>query len=282
MTGGALYVKSQLQIGDVSIGPREPLALISGLNVLEDERATVEMARKIQAIAQERGMPLVFKASFDKANRTRSDGFRGPGLAEGLRILQIVKEETGLPILTDVHEPEQAEPVARVADCLQIPAFLCRQTDLIVACAATGRAINIKKGQFVAAGSLEHAAEKARGAGDGGVMVTERGNSFGHHDLVVDLRSLVQLRAFAPVCYDATHSVQMPGAVGGASGGQRQFIAPLARAAVAVGIDALFIEAHADPASAPVDSACQLTPPELASLLDDCLRLQDALGGPAD
>ena len=272
----------QLRIGNVVVGGPGPLALISGLNVLEQEKATVEIARTIQAIAERHAVPLVFKASFDKANRTRTDGFRGPGLDAGLAILEAVKQETGLPVLTDVHEPAQAERVAQVADCLQIPAFLCRQTDLVVACAQTGRPVNIKKGQFVAAGSLEHAVDKARGAGGGGVLVTERGTSFGHHDLVVDLRGLVELRGFAPVCYDATHSVQMPGAAGGASGGQRHFIAPLARAAVAVGIDALFVEVHPEPDVAPVDSACQLTPTALEDLLDQCLRLHAALEAPSD
>ena len=272
----------QLRIGNVVVGGPGPLALISGLNVLEQEKATVEIARTIQAIAERHAVPLVFKASFDKANRTRTDGFRGPGLDAGLAILEAVKQETGLPVLTDVHEPAQAERVAQVADCLQIPAFLCRQTDLVVACAQTGRPVNIKKGQFVAAGSLEHAVDKARGAGGGGVLVTERGTSFGHHDLVVDLRGLVELRGFAPVCYDATHSVQMPGAAGGASGGQRHFIAPLARAAIAVGIDALFVEVHPEPDVAPVDSACQLTPTALEDLLDQCLRLHAALEAPSD
>jgi len=275
-------VNRQLRIGNVVVGGPGPLALISGLNVLEQEKATVEIARTIQAIAERHAVPLVFKASFDKANRTRTDGFRGPGLDAGLAILEAVKQETGLPVLTDVHEPAQAERVAQVADCLQIPAFLCRQTDLVVACAQTGRPVNIKKGQFVAAGSLEHAVDKARGAGGGGVLVTERGTSFGHHDLVVDLRGLVELRGFAPVCYDATHSVQMPGAAGGASGGQRHFIAPLARAAVAVGIDALFVEVHPEPDVAPVDSACQLTPTALEDLLDQCLRLHAALEAPSD
>lgn len=275
-------MNSQLQIGNVSVGAPAPLALISGLNVLESEAAAVETAQTVQAIAARHGLPLVFKASFDKANRTHTDGFRGPGLEAGLRMLQAVKDETGLPVLTDVHESGQAEAVAAVADCLQIPAFLCRQTDLVVACASTGLPVNIKKGQFVAARSLEHAVEKARTAGDGGVLVTERGTSFGHHDLVVDPRSLVELRAFAPVCYDATHAVQMPGAAAGASGGQRHFIAPLARAAVAVGIDALFLEVHPDPDSAPVDSACQLTPAALETLLADCLRLNAALGASSD
>jgi len=271
-----------MRIGPVAIGGGAPLALIAGLNVLETEEATLSIARTIQPIAERRSMPLVFKASFDKANRTRIDGFRGPGIEEGLRILQSVKHETGLPVITDVHEPHQAEPVAKVADCLQIPAFLCRQTDLIVACAQTGLPVNIKKAQFVAATDLAHAATKARETADGGVLVTERGTSFGYHDLVVDMRSLVELREFAPVCYDATHSVQMPGASGGASGGKRQFIAPLARAAVAVGIDALFLEVHPDPDSAPVDSACQLTPDAFDHLLGEARALHDALGaGPA-
>ena len=252
--------------------------LIAGLNVLEDEAAAVELASTVQTIAERRAIPLVFKASFDKANRTRLEGFRGPGIEDGLRMLQSVKDATGLPVITDVHEPQQAETVAKVADCLQIPAFLCRQTDLIVSCAHTGLPINIKKGQFVAAADLAHAAEKVRASGSGGVMLTERGTSFGYHDLVVDMRGLVELRQVAPVCYDATHSVQMPGASGGASGGKRQFIAPLARAAVAVGIDALFLEVHPDPDSAPVDSACQLTPDAFDELLGEALALHAALG----
>jgi 2-dehydro-3-deoxyphosphooctonate aldolase (KDO 8-P synthase) len=262
----------------VPVGGSAPLALISGLNVLEDETAAIEIARTIQTIAERHGIPLVFKASFDKANRTRADGFRGPGIEDGLRILQSVKRETGLPVITDVHEPQQAETVAKVADCLQVPAFLCRQTDLIVACARTGLPVNIKKGQFVAAADLAHAAAKARDAGDGGVLLTERGTSFGYHDLVVDMRGLLELREFAPVCYDATHSVQMPGAAGGSSGGKRRFIAPLARAAVAVGIDALFLEVHPDPDTAPVDSACQLTPDDFDRLLGEVLALQAARG----
>jgi 2-dehydro-3-deoxyphosphooctonate aldolase (KDO 8-P synthase) len=271
-------VNEELSIGSVRVGGGSPLAVIAGLNVLEGEDASIAIAGTIQAIAERRGTPLVFKASFDKANRTRLDGFRGPGIEDGLRMLQAVKQATGLPVITDVHEPQQAETVAKVADCLQIPAFLCRQTDLIVACARTGLPINVKKGQFVAAADLAHAADKVRASGDGGVMLTERGTSFGYHDLVVDMRGLVELRQIAPVCYDATHSVQMPGASGGASGGKRQFIAPLARAAVAVGIDALFIEVHPDPDSAPVDSACQLTPDAFDRLLGQALALHAALG----
>lgn len=275
-------VNQQLRIGSIPVGGGAPLVLIAGLNVLEDEDAALTNARTLQTIAERRSIPLVFKASFDKANRTRVDGFRGPGIEDGLRILQSVKRETGLPVLTDVHEPHQAETVAKVADCLQVPAFLCRQTDLVVACARTGLPVNIKKGQFVAAADLGHAATKARASGDGGVLLTERGTSFGYHDLVVDMRGLIELREFAAVCYDATHSVQMPGASGGSSGGKRQFIGPLARAAVAVGIDALFLEVHPDPDAAPVDSACQLTPEAFDQLLGEALALQAALGEAAD
>ena len=275
--GWAEGMTTELSIGNVRVGGGAPLALISGLNVLENEAATLESARTIQQIAERRGLPLVFKASFDKANRTRLDGFRGPGLERGLQMLQAVKDTTGLPVITDVHEPRQAEIVAKVADCLQVPAFLCRQTDLVVACAATGLPVNIKKAQFIAAADLRHGVDKARASGDGGVLVTERGTSFGYHDLVVDMRGLIELRDFAPVCYDATHSVQMPGASGGASGGKRQFIAPLARAAIAVGIDALFLEVHPDPDRAPVDSACQLTPAAFDRLLGEAMALHSAL-----
>lgn len=274
-------MQHELRIGNVRVGGGAPLALLAGLNVLENEAATLTIARTIQAIAERRGIPLVFKASLDKANRTRIDGFRGPGIEDGLRMLQSVKDETGLPVITDVHEPQQAEAIAKVADCLQVPAFLCRQTDLVAACARTGLPLNIKKGQFVAAADLAHAVDKARASGGGGVLVTERGTSFGYHDLVVDMRGLVELRAFAPVCYDATHSVQMPGASGGSSGGKRQFIAPLARAAVAVGIDALFVEVHPDPDTAPVDSACQLTPDAFDQLLGEALSLHATLGASA-
>ncbi len=201
------------------------------------------------------GRPLVFKASFDKANRSSLDAFRGPGLQEGLRLLAEVKERTGLAITTDVHEPGQCEAVAQVADLIQIPAFLARQTDLITAAAATGRPVNIKKGQFLAPSAMAHAADKARRAGDGGVLLTERGTSFGYGDLVVDMRAITLMSRFAPVVFDATHSVQQPG--DGVTGGQREFVLPLVRAAVAVGAHAVFAEVHPDPDRARSDAGSQ-------------------------
>ena len=266
-----------MKIRDVAIGEGEPLGLILGLNVLETEAEAVACARQVLDLAATHGRPAVFKASFDKANRTRVDGFRGPGLDAGLEILAAVKAETGLPVLTDVHDPHQAPLVAEVADCLQIPAFLCRQTDLLRACAETGRAINLKKGQFVAPEDMAHAVEKLHRFGAQDVLVTERGTSFGHHDLVVDFRGLDAMRAVAPICFDATHAAQRPGARGGASGGQRDAVAPLARAAVAAGVDALFVEFHSDPAEAPVDADCQLTPDALHLLLTEVLAIEAVL-----
>jgi 2-dehydro-3-deoxyphosphooctonate aldolase (KDO 8-P synthase) len=226
---------------------RGPLVLIAGPCVIESEEHVYRMA---DGIAQAIGGPFVFKASFDKANRTSAQAFRGPGLEEGLRILMGVKAR-GFPILTDIHEPAQAGPVAEVADILQIPAFLCRQTDLLVEAGRTGRIVNIKKGQFVAPHDLHHAADKVASTGNTKILLTERGSSFGYNNLVVDMRSLRILRESGyPVIYDATHSVQLPGGQGGASGGQPQFIEPLARAAAAVGIDGLFVETHDDPAHA--------------------------------
>jgi 2-dehydro-3-deoxyphosphooctonate aldolase (KDO 8-P synthase) len=266
-----------MRIGPVPVGEGAPLALIAGLNVIETERATLEAADHLQDLAFRYAVPLVFKASFDKANRSSLRSFRGPGLDEGLRILARVKRATGLPILTDVHGPEQAKVAAGVVDCLQIPAFLCRQTDLISACAATGLPLNIKKGQFMAPLDMRNAVEKALALGAVGVLVTERGTSFGYNNLVVDLRALPSMRAFAPICFDATHAVQHPGAAGDASDGDRRFVAPLARAAVAVGIDALFIEAHADPDRAPCDGPSQVTFEALAELLGEVRRIDDAM-----
>ncbi|HYB13404.1 MAG TPA: 3-deoxy-8-phosphooctulonate synthase [Myxococcota bacterium] len=266
-----------MRIGSVPIGEGAPLALIAGLNVIESERGTLEAAEQLQDLALRHALPVVFKASFDKANRSSLRSFRGPGLDEGLRILARVKRVTGLPILTDVHGPEQAKAAAGVVDCLQIPAFLCRQTDLIAACAATGLPLNIKKGQFMAPLDMRNAVDKARALGATGVLVTERGTSFGYNNLVVDLRALPSMRAFAPICFDATHSVQHPGAAGDASDGDRRFVAPLARAAVAVGIDALFIEVHADPDQAPCDGPSQITFGALADLLDEVCRIDSAV-----
>ena len=265
-----------MRIGDVVIGGSAPLALISGLNVIESEEAALECALTLQNLARRHGTPLVFKASFDKANRSSHESYRGPGLEQGLIMLDRVRSETGLPILTDVHEPGQAQPVAEVCEGLQIPAFLSRQTDLVSACAKTGRAVNFKKGQFVAPADMQLAVEKARAFGARDVMVTERGTSFGYHELVVDMRALVEMRRFAPVCFDATHAVQQPGAGEGQSSGQREHVAPLARAAVAVGIDALFVEVHSEPDRAPCDARCQITTESLDRLLGEVLALRQA------
>jgi len=268
-----------MRIADVPIGDGAPLALISGLNVLETEDGAVQLATRLRELSSRRGIGVVFKASFDKANRSSRDSYRGPGLEKGLRALERVKMETGLPVLTDVHEVSQAESVAEVADCLQIPAFLCRQTDLIAACARTGKPVNIKKGQFVAPADIVLAVHKARSFGATDVLLTERGTSFGYRDLVVDMRGLCEMRRAAPVCFDATHSAQLPGAGQGSSGGDREMVAPLARAAVAVGIDALFVEVHPDPSRAPCDGACQVTPAALERLLDEVCAIGAALGG---
>jgi 2-dehydro-3-deoxyphosphooctonate aldolase (KDO 8-P synthase) len=266
-----------MQIRDISVGPGAPLVLISGLNVLESLDGALAAAASIQAIAERHALPVVFKASFDKANRSSRDSYRGPGLDEGLRILQRVKDETGLAITTDVHEPGQAKLVAEVAELLQIPSFLSRQTDLIAACAGTGLPLNIKKGQFMAPTDVELVVQKAQGYGAHGVMITERGTTFGYNDLVVDMRGLVTMRKFAPVCLDATHAVQNPGAGERASSGDRGFVAPLARAAVAVGVDALFVETHPDPDVAPCDAACQIRREDLDRLLSEVTAIRATL-----
>lgn len=256
---------------------RENFFLIAGPCVIESEEHTLRLARAIGGVARDAGVPLVFKASFDKANRTSASSYRGPGLERGLAVLRRVKEETGLPVLTDIHEPAQAQPASETCDVLQIPAFLCRQTDLIEAAAATGAAVNIKKGQFVAPWAMRHAVEKVRSAGNSRVMLTERGASFGYQNLVVDMRSLVVMREFGcPVVFDATHSVQLPGAAGSTSGGQREFIEPLARAAVAAGIDGLFLEVHDDPERALSDAATQFPLARLAELLHGLLAIDRA------
>lgn len=271
-----------MQIGGIPIGDGAPLVLISGLNVLERKSAAIDAARTIQQIARRHRLPLVFKASFDKANRSRADGFRGPGLDEGLRILAAIKRDTGLPLLTDVHEPGHAKIAAEVVDCLQVPAFLCRQTDLIAACAATGRPVNVKKAQFIAPHDIRLAVEKLRTFGASEVLVTDRGATFGYNNLVADMRGLIQMREFAPVCFDATHAVQYPGAEDGASGGDRRFVSALSRAAVATGIDALFVEAHANPRMAPCDGPSQLDFDALDALLAEVCAIDRALAGLPD
>jgi 2-dehydro-3-deoxyphosphooctonate aldolase (KDO 8-P synthase) len=269
--------ENSVQIGGIPIGDDSPLVLISGLNVLERKAEAIECARTIQSIARQHEIPLVFKASFDKANRSKASAFRGPGLDEGLRILAAVKQETGLPVITDIHEPGHAKIAAEVVDCLQVPAFLCRQTDLIAACAATGRPVNLKKAQFIAPSDIRQAVDKLRSFGAQDVLVTDRGTTFGYNNLIADMRGLAQIREFAPVCFDATHAVQYPGADDGASGGDRTLVSTLSRAAVAAGIDALFVEAHPEPDQAPCDGPSQLDFDALEALLTEVCTIDRAL-----
>jgi 2-dehydro-3-deoxyphosphooctonate aldolase (KDO 8-P synthase) len=261
----------------VAAGPDLPLLLIAGPDSIESEAHALRMAQALKGIAAARGLSLVYKSSFDKANRTASSSFRGPGLEGGLRILARVKAETGLPVTTDFHTPDQASRIAPTVDLLQVPAMLSRQTDMLTAAAKTGRAVNIKKGQFLAPWDVARAVEKVRDAGNANVMVTERGATFGYNNLVVDFRALPRMRAMpVPVCFDATHSVQLPGGQGHASGGEREFIAPLARAAVAVGVDALFFEVHDDPASALCDGPSQIPLDAFPAVLDGILAIDRA------
>ena len=268
-----------MKVGRAEVGPGHPLLLIAGPCVIEGESQTLAAARKVADVAQRQGLPAVFKCSFDKANRTSGKSFRGPGLTQGLRILAKVRQETGLPVLTDVHEAAQCAPAAEVADVLQIPAFLCRQTDLLLAAGATGRAVNVKKGQFVAPGDMKNVVAKLFEAGCRDVLLTERGTTFGYHNLVVDMRGLVEMRRYAPVCFDATHSVQRPSA-GETTGGDRALAAPLARAAAAVGIDALFCEVHEDPDRALSDGPNSLTFALWDALVAEVLCIRAALAAP--
>lgn len=248
-----------VRIGDFIIGGGNPLALIAGPCVIESEKLVLSTCEKIREITSRQKVPLVFKSSYTKANRLKIDSYSGPGLEDGVKILDKVKKEFGVPILTDVHNPDEALPVSQVVDVLQIPAFLCRQTDLVVAAARTGKPLNIKKGQFMAPEDMLPIAKKAESAGNKNVLLTERGSFFGYHNLVVDMRSLSIMRNLGyPVVFDATHSLQLPGAAGAQSGGLPQFILPLARAAVACGCDALFVETHPDVKSALCDKASML------------------------
>ena len=258
----------QVAVGDVTLGDEQPLALIAGPCVIESESHALDTAAAVSEIANRCGVPLIFKASFDKANRTSITSFRGPGLDAGLRVLDRVKREIAVPILTDIHEPHQAAPVAQVADVLQIPAFLSRQTDLLVAAAATGRVVNIKKGQFLAPSDVRHIIGKITSTGHEQVVVTERGTSFGYHNLVVDMRAFPILRALGyPVIFDVTHSVQLPGGGDGVSSGEAEYIPTLASAGVAAGVDAVFMEVHQTPARAKSDGANALSLDRLEPLL---------------
>lgn len=265
-----------VRIGPHQCGTGQPLLLIAGPCVIESEALTLEIAHRLQTIASVRPVSLVFKASFDKANRTSIASFRGVGIDEGLRILDKVRREIGLPVTTDVHESPQVAAVAQVCELLQIPAFLCRQTDLLVAAAATGRAVNVKKGQFVSPSDMQHVVAKLDSAGASGVLLCERGTFFGYGRLVNDFRSLPTMRSFGvPVIFDATHSVQEPGGLGATTGGNRAMVEPLARAAVAVGVDGLFFETHPDPARSPSDGPNMIPLDEFPAVLDRLLRLQE-------
>ncbi len=244
-----------LTIADVTFGGERPLVLIAGPCVIESAQHSRDLAAQIADITRRLGVPFIFKASFDKANRTSVKSFRGPGLTEGLQVLAAIKSELNIPVLTDIHEPSQAAPASEVADVLQIPAFLCRQTDLLIAAAKTGRAVNIKKGQFLAPDDIRHAIDKVVSAGNSRVIVTERGTSFGYHDLVVDMRALPRMRALGvPVVFDVTHSLQLPGGGDGVTAGLAEYIEPLASAGVAAGVDGVFLEVHEDPARARSDA----------------------------
>jgi 2-dehydro-3-deoxyphosphooctonate aldolase (KDO 8-P synthase) len=269
------FVSHSFEIGPVRVGEGQ-LFLIAGPCVIESEAHARRMAEAIQRITSDLGVPYIFKASYDKANRTSVKSFRGPGLVEGTRILGRLAKDTGLPVLTDVHDPAHCEVAAEAVDVLQIPAFLCRQTDLLVAAGKTGRAINIKKGQFVAPWDMAHPVEKVRSTGNERVFLTERGASFGYNTLVVDYRALPVMRAMAPVVFDGTHSVQQPSAANGVSGGQPEFIPLLARAAVAAGVDGIFLEVHDDPAHAKSDGANALRLDLLKPLLERLLAIQTA------
>lgn len=235
-------------MGSITLGGGRPLVLIGGPCAIENDKHALMTAERLAAIAADQGVPFIYKSSYDKANRSSLGGYRGPGLAEGLRILRRVRDAVGVPVLSDVHQVEEVGPAAEVLDVLQIPAFLCRQTDLVVAAARTGRPINVKKGQFLAPADMKNVVDKVLSTGNRSILLTERGTSFGYHNLVVDMRGLIQMRALGyPVVFDATHSVQLPGAGGDRSGGERQYVPALARAAVAVGVDALFMEMHEDP-----------------------------------
>ena len=269
------------KLGAVTIGPGHPLAFICGPCVAEDENMAQDYAGRLKLLAQKHQIPMVFKASFDKANRTSITSYRGPGAQKGLPFLKEAAQANGLPLLVDVHQPEQAALAAEFADVLQIPAFLCRQTDLLVACAQTGKPVNVKKGQFLAPQDMTHVVKKLQASGANNISVTERGTAFGYHNLVVDMRSLMIMGDLGvPVVFDATHSVQLPGAGDGKSGGQREFVMPLARAAVAVGCDAIYAEVHHKPEIAKSDGPNALTFEMLDELMGSLVRIRKAAENP--
>jgi len=269
-----------IQIGDIRLGGKEPLVLIAGPCVIESLEVALEIARGLQRICADLKLPLVYKSSFDKANRSSVDSYRGPGLQQGLEMLREVKAQTRLPVLTDVHEPAQAALAAEVADVLQVPALLCRQTDLLLAVGETMKPVNIKKGQFMAPADMRGPVEKVRATGNAQVMVTERGFAFGYNRLVVDMAGLAVMRELGcPLVFDATHSVQLPAALGSASGGERELAPALARAAVGVGIDALFLEVHPRPEEAKCDGPNMLPLDVLPAVLEPILAIHSIVRG---
>ena len=264
-------------VGPITIGGGAPLILIGGPCAIEDERHALMTAERLAAIAAERRVPFIYKSSYDKANRSSVNSYRGPGLVEGLRILRKVRETVGVPVLSDVHQVSEVDPAAEVLDVIQIPAFLCRQTDLLLAAAATGKPVNVKKGQFVAPRDMKNVVDKILSKGNEAILLTERGTSFGYNNLVVDMRGLAVLRDLGyPVVFDATHSVQLPGGAGDRSGGERKYVPALARAAVAVGIDALFMEMHEDPDRTLADGRPLSDGPNMLRI-DDLRRLLDEI-----
>ncbi|MDR3592306.1 MAG: 3-deoxy-8-phosphooctulonate synthase [Negativicutes bacterium] len=263
-----------VQVRDIAIGGKNPLVLIAGPCVIESAERTLRIGRDVKAVADRLGIPYIFKASFDKANRSAFHSFRGPGLEAGLAVLAGIKQELSVPVLSDVHGVEQLGPAAEVLDILQIPAFLCRQTDLVYQAAVTGKAVNVKKGQFLAPADMKNVVNKIREAGNENILLTERGATFGYNNLVVDMRSLPIMRSLGyPVVFDATHSVQLPGGGGTCSSGQREFVEYLSRAAAAAGIDALFMEVHDNPAEALSDGPNMLYIEQLEPLLKDVLAI---------
>ena len=266
-----------VKIAALRIGGDAPLLLVGGPCAIEDERHAVMMAERLVRVTAAARVPFVYKSSYDKANRSSVHSYRGPGLKEGLRILRRVKETVGVPVLSDVHDPSEVEPAAEVLDVLQVPAFLCRQTDLVLACGRSGRPVNVKKGQFMAPREMQNVVEKLRSTGCEDILLTERGTSFGYNNLVVDFRNLPIMRALGyPVVFDATHAVQLPGGQGNRSGGERQYVQALARAAVAVGVDALFMEIHEDPDRTLADGRPLSDGPNMLRL-DDLPRLLDEI-----
>ena len=275
---GRDVVTRAVPVGSVRIGSGQRLALLAGPCAIQDEAHALRTAETLVRIAADAGVPFVYKSSYDKANRSSARSYRGPGLREGLRILRRVRETFGCPVLSDVHEPVDVPAAAEVLDLVQIPAFLCRQTDLVLACARSGRPVNVKKGQFLAPWDMRNVVEKLRSGGCEDVLLTERGASFGYNNLVVDFRGLRVMRSLGvPVVFDATHSVQLPGGQGTSSGGERQYVEPLARAAVAFGVDAVFMEVHEDPERAPSDGPTMLALASLPRLLRELRAIEQTL-----